>query len=539
MKRSPVRKALDPLAEYLRDETAGGVVLLVATAIALIWVNSPIGDSYGDLWQTELTLGLGDLSITEDLQHWVNDGLMVLFFFVVGLEIKRELTVGELRDRRTALLPAVAAVGGVALPALLFVLITAGSGQSDGWAIPAATDIAFAVGVMALLGDRVPSGAKLFLLTIAIVDDILAIAIIAVFYSSDIELAWLAGAVAGLLAVVAMRALGVRWIAAYVPVGLAIWVAMLESGVHPTIAGVALGLLTPARPVAGRQVLEIVEDRLHPLSAFVVVPLFALANAGVDFGGGVLADALESRLAWAIVAGLVIGKLLGIAGATLLGLRLGWGRLPDGVERAQVWGIAAVGGIGFTVSLFIAQLAYDDPAVIDIGEDRRAVRLGDQRGGRRAAAQPAGASGTGTGVWSGADGSARAGRLTRVSEFRGWPPEAIEFLRELEANNDRDWFKANRARYDEQVVAPTTALGEDLSDLGRPHTFRPWNDTRFHQAPPIKEHVGLAVGYEGAGGYYVELSLDGVLVAAGLHNPAPIRSTAIAARSMPDPRPPR
>ncbi len=362
---APVRKALDPLAEYLRDETAGGVVLLVATVIALIWVNSPIGDSYGDLWHTELTLGVGDLSISEDLQHWVNDGLMVLFFFVVGLEIKRELTVGELNDRRTALLPAVAAVGGVALPALIFVLITAGSGQVDGWAIPAATDIAFAVGVMALFGDRVPSGAKLFLLTIAIVDDIIAIAIIAVFYSSDIELAWLAGALAGLAVVVGMRALGVRWIVAYVPVGLVVWVAMLESGVHPTIAGVALGLLTPARPVANQQVLEIIEDRLHPVSAFVVVPLFALANAGVDFGGGVLGDALESRLAWGIVAGLVIGKLLGIAGATLLGLRLGWGKLPDGVERAQVWGIAAVGGIGFTVSLFVAQLAYDDPTVID------------------------------------------------------------------------------------------------------------------------------------------------------------------------------
>jgi Na+:H+ antiporter, NhaA family len=363
--KSPVRKALDPLTEYLRDETAGGVVLFVATLVALIWINSPIGDSYGDLWHTELTLGVGELSITEDLQHWVNDGLMAIFFFVVGLEIKRELVVGELKDRRTAILPAVAATGGVVLPALIFVLVTAGSGQSEGWAIPAATDIAFAVGVMALLGDRVPSGAKLFLLTIAIVDDILAIAIIALFYSSNIELVWLAGALAGLLAVVAMRALGVRWIAAYVPVGLAVWVAMLESGVHPTIAGVALGLLTPARPVAGREVLETLEDRLHPLSAFAVVPLFALANAGIDFSGGVLGDALESQLAWAIVAGLVIGKLLGISGATLLALRLGWGRLPDGVARAHVWGIAAVGGIGFTVSLFIAQLAYDDPTVID------------------------------------------------------------------------------------------------------------------------------------------------------------------------------
>jgi Na+:H+ antiporter, NhaA family len=358
-------KSRPPVPDFLRDESAGGIVLLTATVVALVWANSPADGAYTDLWQHELTIGVGSLAISEDLQHWVDDGLMALFFFVVGLEIKRELVVGELRDRRTAMLPAVAALGGVALPALLFVAITAGSGQSSGWAIPAATDIAFAVGVMALLGERVSSGAKLFLLTIAIVDDIVAIAIIAVFYSSDISLLWLGGAAAGLLAVMALRLLGVTRIVAYVPLGLAVWVAMHESGVHATIAGVALGLLTPTGRVGGRQVLETLEHRLHPLSAFVVVPLFALANAGVALGGGVLADAASSRLAWAIVVGLLVGKLLGIAGATLLGIRLGWGRLPDGVPRSQVWGIAAVGGIGFTVSLFIAQLAYDDPTVID------------------------------------------------------------------------------------------------------------------------------------------------------------------------------
>jgi NhaA family Na+:H+ antiporter len=358
-------KGLRPLPEFLREESAGGVVLLAAAIAALIWANSPADGAYADLWHHELTVGTGGLAISEDLQHWVNDGLMALFFFVVGLEIKRELAVGELRDRRTAVLPALAALGGVVLPALLFLAITAGSGQSAGWAIPAATDIAFAVGLMVLLGERVSSGAKLFLLTIAIVDDIVAIAIIAVVYSADVSLVWLGGAAAGLLAVVALRSLGVSRIAAYVPLGLAVWVATYESGVHATIAGVALGLLTPAGSVAGRQVLETLEHRLHPVSAFVVVPLFALANAGVDLGGGVLADAATSRLAWAIVVGLVVGKLLGIAAATLLGIRLGWGRLPDGVPRGEIWGIAAVGGIGFTVSLFIAQLAYDDPAVID------------------------------------------------------------------------------------------------------------------------------------------------------------------------------
>jgi Na+:H+ antiporter, NhaA family len=360
-----VQRLIDPLAQFLHSESAGGVVLLTATVVALLWANSPADGAYADLWSRRLTLGGGSLAVTEDLRHWVNDGLMAVFFFVVGLEIKRELVVGELRDRGAAILPALAAVGGVTLPVLIFLAITAGSGQSAGWAIPAATDIAFAVGAMALLGSRVSSGAKLFLLTIAIVDDVLAIAIIAVVYSHGIDLLWLAGAAAALLAVVALRAAGVARIAAYVPLGLVAWVAMFESGVHATIAGVALGLLTPTGVVAGRPVLERLERRLHPLSAFAIVPLFALANAGVSFGDGVLGDAAGSRVTWGIVVGLVLGKLLGISGATLLGIRLGWGRLPDGVPRGQIWGIAALGGIGFTVSLFIAQLAYDTPDVVD------------------------------------------------------------------------------------------------------------------------------------------------------------------------------
>ncbi len=270
-----------------------------------------------------------------------------------------------MRERSAAALPAMAAVGGVVLPAAIFLAVTAGSEGASGWAIPAATDIAFAVGVLALLGDRVSSGVKLFLLTVAIIDDIIAIAIIAIFYSDNLSLPWLAGASAALALVVGLRRTGVRAIALYAVVGLGAWLAMHESGVHATIAGVALGLLTPARPIAGRAVLETLEHRLHPFTAFAVVPLFALANAGVDFGGGVLADAAESRLTWAIVGGLVLGKLLGIAGATFLGLRLGWGSLPDAVSRSQVWGIAALGGIGFTVSLFIAQLAYDTQDTVD------------------------------------------------------------------------------------------------------------------------------------------------------------------------------
>jgi Na+:H+ antiporter, NhaA family len=362
-RRQRVRANIDAATEYLRDETTGGIVLLVATAIALVWANA--GGSYLSFWHTELTLGIGSLSITEDLQHWVNDGLMALFFFVVALEVKREFVTGDLRDRRTATVPVLAALGGAALPALIFVLLTFGGDGASGWAIPTATDIAFAVGVLALLGDRIPSGVKLLLLTIAVVDDVVAIAVIAIFYSSGISVAWLVAVVGGLAAIVALRALGVRRVIAYVPLGVFVWVAMFESGVHATIAGVAVGLLMPARPVDGRPVLEEVEHRLHPFSSLLVVPLFALANAGIPLDSATISAAVDSRIAWAIAIGLVVGKLLGIAGTVLLVARLGIGKLPDGVRVQHVWGIAALGGIGFTVSLFIAQLAYSDPLTID------------------------------------------------------------------------------------------------------------------------------------------------------------------------------
>jgi NhaA family Na+:H+ antiporter len=357
------RRIVDPLLRFLHDEAAGGVALLVATAAALVWANAAAG-GYESLWGHTLAIAGGDRALRLDLRHWIDDVLMAIFFFVVGLEIKRELVAGELRDRGAAMLPALAALGGVALPALLFLAITAGTPESSGWAIPAATDIAFAVGVLALLGDRVSPGSKLFLLTIAIVDDVAAILVIALFYAGELSLPWLAGALCGLACVVGLRRLGVVRIAPYALLGVAIWLAVRESGVHPTIAGVALGLLTPAGEVGGRDVMAILEHRLHAVSAFAIVPLFALANAGVSLGGGVLADAARSRVAWAVAVGLVVGKLLGIAGATFLGVRLGLGRLPAGVGRGQVWGLAAVGGIGFTVSLFVAQLAYDDPATV-------------------------------------------------------------------------------------------------------------------------------------------------------------------------------
>ena len=362
--RDPRGRLLDPLNDFLRDESVGAVALFVATVAAVVWANSPAADAYSSLWTTELTLGVGDAAITEDLRHWVNDGLMALFFFVVGLEIKRELVTGELNERRTAALPVLAAVGGAVAPALVFVAIVAGGEGASGWAIPMATDIAFAVGVLALLGDRVSDGAKLFMLAVAVVDDIVAIAIIAGVYSDDLSPAWLLGAAAGVAAVVAMRRLGVSRPWAYVPIGVAIWVAAYESGVHATIAGVVLGLLTPARPVNGRDVIRALEHRIHPFTGFLVIPLFALANAGVALGGDELADAAASRITWAIALALVFGKLIGIAGTTIAAARAG-AEPPADMRVAAAWGLGALGGIGFTVSLFIAQLAFEGGALLD------------------------------------------------------------------------------------------------------------------------------------------------------------------------------
>lgn len=369
-RKSSLRSALaspSAVADFLRSEATGGIALVVAVAVAILWAN--LGDSYFSFWHTEVPISIGDLRTPGDLQHWINDGLMTLFFFVVALEIKRELAIGELSDRRSASLPVLAAFGGALLPALIFFAIVGSGGEeARGWAIPMATDIAFAVGVLALLGDRVPLGAKVLLLSIAIVDDVIAIVVIAAFYSTDLSLLWLLAAVGAWMAMVGLRRLGVSSIPAYVPFGALIWFATLQSGVHATIAGVAIGLLTPAVPIKGRDVLDEIEHRLHPYSSLLIVPLFALANAGIVFDSQVLSDAVTNSLAIAIVAGLVFGKLLGISGTIALVERLGIGRLPDGVRRAHVWGVAALGGIGFTVSLFITQLSFADPATVDVAK---------------------------------------------------------------------------------------------------------------------------------------------------------------------------
>ncbi|KRA27838.1 MULTISPECIES: Na+/H+ antiporter NhaA [unclassified Nocardioides] len=390
-----------PVREFLHVESAGSILLLTATVIALLWVNLPVSGwaaGYDHFWHTPIGLDVGSWRIEESLQHWVNDGLMTIFFFVVGLEIKYELVHGDLRDPRTAALPIVAAVGGMAVPALLFVAIAGGGEAGAGWGIPMATDIAFAVGVLGVLGRRIPSAARLFLLTLAIVDDIGAIIVIAVFYTADLAWGWLGIAVGLLVVMTVLRAARVWAIPVYWVLGIAIWFAVLESGVHATLAGVAIGLLTPAvallKPDVAKEfatgalrdneldaeelhrmrfllaesvpIAERLQSRLHPVSSYVVLPVFALANAGVALGDGALGDALSSTVALGIGAGLVLGKPLGIALACFLAIRLGVARMPEDTSWGQLFGVGAVAGIGFTVSLFIAGLSYpDSPGLTD------------------------------------------------------------------------------------------------------------------------------------------------------------------------------
>ncbi len=385
----PGRRLPPVVRRFLDTEAAGGVFLLAAAVVALVWANSPWSESYRTLWSTDLTVRLGRYELVEDLQHWVNDGLMAIFFFVVGLEIKRELVHGDLRDRRAAAMPAIAAVGGIVVPALLYVLVTAGSAGARGWGIPMATDIAFAVGVVALLGRRVPASLKLFLLTLAIVDDIGAIVVIAVFYAANIQVVFLAAAAVLIGAMLILRRVGVVWLGPYVILGAGVWLATQASGVHATIAGVILGLLAPARPpiaatvarqwagdltdeptsaqldamtrLAGTAVspAERLEHLLHPWTSFLIVPLFALANAGVELRADSFDRPGAAKITAGVVVGLVLGKTLGIMAAAWLSVRLGVGRLPEGATWPMVIGVAMIAGIGFTVALFITELAFD------------------------------------------------------------------------------------------------------------------------------------------------------------------------------------
>jgi NhaA family Na+:H+ antiporter len=381
-----------PVAQFMRVEAAGGILLVIATVVALVWANSPWSAAYHSLWETAVRVDVGSFHFDEDLHHVVNDALMAIFFFVVGLEIKRELVTGELRDRRQVALPAFAAVGGMVVPALIFAAFNAGGPGSDGWGIPMATDIAFAVGVMAVLGRRVPAPLKVFLLTLAIADDLGAIAVIAIFYSSGLQLRYLVAAAGVALVTAGLRRLHVAYPPVYVLAGIALWVVVFESGVHATIAGVVMGLLTPARPlqdeIAAEAVVDVLEnqaeltaqdirataiaikesvsvcdrliDLLHPWTSYLIVPVFALANAGIPLDTDPL-DQTDVFLG--VLLGLVVGKSVGITLFGWLVIRTGLAALPVGVRWRQFVGAATLAGIGFTVSLFITGLAFDDEAL--------------------------------------------------------------------------------------------------------------------------------------------------------------------------------
>jgi NhaA family Na+:H+ antiporter len=358
------RPRLRTLAEFLRTEAGSAAILLGSALVALIVANSGAAAAYARVLHTEVGAAIGPFDLQADVQHWINDGLMTVFFFVVGLEIKRELAVGALSDRRVAALPVIAAFGGMLVPALVYLALAGGPPAAHGWGIPIATDIAFAVGVLTLFGRRLHPGLRVFLLTLAIADDVGAILVIAVAYSEDVSLAWLGIAGAGLLVMALMR----RWARspwAYVVPGLLVWLAMWESGIHPTIAGVAIALLTPAHPIDGRPVLEELEGAIHPFSSYVVLPLFALANAGVRVVGGEFQAAVSTSVFRAVVGGLVLGKALGVAGAAWLALRAKWGTLPFGVGTPMIMSMAPLAGIGFTVSLFIAQLSFEPGVLLD------------------------------------------------------------------------------------------------------------------------------------------------------------------------------
>ncbi len=362
------------------------MVVVLAAVCALIWANSPWSASYRSLWNTEIGLSLGGHHLNLDLRHWVNDGLMTVFFFVVGLEIKRELVEGELRDRRKAIVPVAAAFGGMVVPALIFVAFNVGTDAAKGWGIPMATDIALAIGVLALAGSRIHPGAKLYLLALAIVDDIGAILVIAFFYSKGGDRRWLLLAAGALVATLLCRRFGVNVFGVYLMLGTALWFAFHESGIHATIAGVIMGLLAPTKPLLRSELIDIdelvdlsstehamatlriarssvsvvewLEHQLHSWTSLLVVPVFALANAGVKLSASGISDSLSSRTTWGVVVGLVVGKPVGILLATLAITAVGAGSLPGGTSWADLVVAAVVAGVGFTVSIFVSELAF-------------------------------------------------------------------------------------------------------------------------------------------------------------------------------------
>ncbi len=404
-----VEKIVRPFQEFADKASSGGILLIAAAIVALVWANSPWGEIYTKLWETKLSVGLGNFSIEKDLTHWINDGLMAVFFLVVGLEIKREILVGELSSPRRAALPITAAIGGAVLPAVIYVTINFGSEGVSGWGITMATDIAFALGVLALLGERAPLGLKVFLTALAIVDDIVAVIVIAFFYTSDVSWGALAVGAVFLVALIVANWAGVGKPLPYALLGIGLWFCFLQSGVHATIAGVLLAMTVPASSYINTEEflkrsrnlldrferagdrgdsvlsnderqgalhalnranedveppLQELEHALHPWVVFAVMPLFALTNAGVVLGENFTA-ALLNPVSLGIVAGLLLGKQLGITLFAWLAVKSGISELPGGVSWLHIYGAGWLAGIGFTMSLFISDLAFENSALLD------------------------------------------------------------------------------------------------------------------------------------------------------------------------------
>jgi NhaA family Na+:H+ antiporter len=365
------RRVPRALQELLSSSAAGAGLLFVAAILALAWANSPFRGAYADLWATDLVLGAGRWAIREDLRHWMNDGLMTLFFLLAGLEIRRELASGELRDRRRAVLPVLAALGGMAVPALLYLVANAGYAGSRAWGMAMPTDLVLAVGVLALASPRVPTGLKAFVVSLAIADDVGTIIAVLIGYSHDADLGWAFVALGVVGLVLVLRRVHVRWVPAYVLLGGCLWLAMRAAGLTPTLAGVAMGLLAPSepvrRPAAGEEppALARAEHLLLVCVNAAVLPLFALANAGVELSAAPLSDPAGLRVAAGLTAARLIGKVVGIVGVSWLAVRAGVGRLPADVRWPHVVGVGALAGIGFTVSLFVSELAFGGTGLSD------------------------------------------------------------------------------------------------------------------------------------------------------------------------------
>ena len=407
MSRSTSSSPLSPVMEFIKAESFSGIILMLAAALALMVANSPLNEWYVQAFQTKLTIGLTNASISKPIILWINDGLMAVFFLLIGLEIKREIKYGELSSIQSAILPVIAAIGGAAIPGLIFFGFNAGTEFIDGWAIAIATDIAFALGVLALIGSRVPVWAKIFLTAVAVVDDLMAVVVIALFYTSKISLTALGMAGATLAVLVIMNLSNIRSIALYLFVGLILWVTVLKSGVHATIAGVVLGFLIPATPHSDKKKLldrleekvqllkdsfsnsdeelketamhsiegcveklesplHKLEHKLHPVVAYFIMPVFAFANAGVAFSADQAVAALSSTLTLGILFGLFLGKQIGIMFSVWISSKLGIVKLP---ESDKVWtvfyGVACLTGIGFTMSLFISGLSFTDQTLVE------------------------------------------------------------------------------------------------------------------------------------------------------------------------------